>query len=319
MDEAVRPHWIAVDWGTTHLRAYAMDGQGGVLARGHGLGMGALSAGDAGASRQASFEAALLGAVEPWLSDRPVTLLMCGMVGSRQGWCEAGYLPVPQSLFNLGEALAEVPAKDQRLTPFIVPGISQTDPYDVMRGEETQLAGYVSQASGANSTVSGRVCLPGTHAKWARVESGAVIHFSTAMTGELFDLITEHSILAHSVSDDALDSEAFRDSVLAAYHDPACLTEALFSVRAEGLLAGEDGVRARGRVSGLLVGAELAGAKLEPGEPVTLIGAPKLCVAYSEALAALGLDAALLDGEAMVLRGLSDIHAQLVERRAISA
>ena len=144
-------------------------------------------------------------------------------------------------------------------------------------------------------------------------------HFSTAMTGELFDLITQRSILAHSVSEDALDAEAFRDAVLTAYHDPACLTEALFSVRAEGLLAGEDGARARGRVSGLLVGAELAGAKLEPGEPVTLIGAPGLCQAYGMALAALGLDAAVLDGEAMVLRGLSDVHAQLSGQRAVSA
>jgi len=319
MNEAVSPHWIAVDWGTTHMRAYAIDHDGGVIARGRGQGMGALSTGAVGDARRADFEAALLGVVEPWLSDQPISIVMCGMVGSRQGWHEAGYLPVPQSLFALADALVQVPAIDKRLTPFIVPGISQTDPYDVMRGEETQLAGYVSQASGANSTVSGRVCLPGTHAKWARVEGGAVTHFSTAMTGELFGLITEHSILAHSVSDDALDSEAFRDSVLAAYHDPACLTEALFSVRAEGLLAGEDGVRARGRVSGLLVGAELAGAKLEPGEPVTLIGAPKLCVAYSEALAALGLDAAVLDGEAMVLRGLSDINAQLAQRHVVSA
>lgn len=319
MDDAVRPHWIAVDWGTTNLRTYAIDDAGGVIARGRGQGMGALSTGATGDARRADFEATLLGAVESWLSDQPISIVMCGMVGSRQGWHEAGYLPVPQSLFGLADALVRVPAHDKRLMPFIVPGISQTDPYDVMRGEETQLAGYVSQASGANSTVSGRVCLPGTHAKWARVEGGAITHFSTAMTGELFDLITEHSILAHSVSDDALDSEAFRDSVLAAYHDPACFTEALFSVRAEGLLAGEDGVRARGRVSGLLVGAELAGAKLEPGEPVTLIGAPKLCVAYSEALAALGLDAAVLDGEAMVLRGLADIHAQLVQSRAVSA
>jgi 2-dehydro-3-deoxygalactonokinase len=315
MQAVPAPEWIAVDWGTTHLRAYAMDAAGQVIARGHGLGMGALAAGE----DRGDFEAALLGVIESWLGQAPISIVMCGMVGSRQGWHEAGYLPVPQALSGLADALAPVPTTDTRLMPFIVPGISQTDPYDVMRGEETQLAGYVGQAPGANNAVSGRVCLPGTHAKWARLEGGAVTHFSTAMTGELFDLLTEHSILAHSVSDDALDAEAFRDSVLAAYHDPACLTEALFSVRAEGLLAGEDGVRARGRVSGLLVGAELAGAKLEPGEPVTLIGAPKLCVAYTEALAALGLDAGVLDGEAMVLRGLADIHGQLVERRAVPA
>lgn len=319
MSEALQPDWIAVDWGTTHMRAYAVDASGAVIGRAGGLGMGALAAGQKGGD----FEASLLEAITPWLTSAggpyPMSVLMCGMVGSRQGWHEAGYLPVPQALSQLGGMLAQVPVRDARLAAFIVPGISQTDPYDVMRGEETQLAGYAAQLASAGDDSSGRVCLPGTHAKWARVQGGMIAHFSTAMTGELFDLITEHSILAHSVAEDAMDAEAFSDAVRTAFHDPACLTEALFSVRAEGLLTGQDGARARGRISGLLIGAELAGAKLLPGEPITLIGAPELCRAYTDALAAVGFSAQVLDGEAMVLRGLSDVYAQLVRRDAVVA
>ncbi len=319
MSEALNPSWIAVDWGTTHMRAYAMDVSGAVMGRAGGPGMSALAAGQMGSD----FEASLLEAVAVWLdtarASDPMVVVMCGMVGSRQGWHEAGYLPVPQTLSGLGEALAQVPVRDARLAAFIVPGISQIDPYDVMRGEETQLAGYAAQMGSAGSTPGGRVCLPGTHAKWARVQAGAITHFSTAMTGELFDLLTEHSILAHSVADEVMDAEAFSDSVRAAFHDPACLTEALFSVRAEGLLTGQDGARARGRISGLLIGAELAGAKLTTGEEITLIGTPELCRAYSDALAAVGFSAQALDGEAMVLRGLSEVYAQLVRRNMVVA
>ena len=311
----IRPHWIAVDWGTTHMRAYAMGHDGAVLARAQGPGMATLAT----SGTMGAFEAAFLGAVGQWLGTEPVGIVMCGMVGSRQGWCEAGYLPVPHTLSGLGEAAVSVPAQDGRLAAFIVPGFSQDNPFDVMRGEESQLAGFAADCAQRGVAATGRLCLPGTHAKWVRLEAGRVTHFSTAMTGELFSLITEHSILRHSVAGEGQDDEAFRDSITAAYHDPACLTEALFSVRAEGLLAGENAARARGRISGLLIGAELAGAKLEPGEPVTLIGAPKLCQTYGAALAVLGLDAQVLDGEAMVLKGLGALYRTLKDKGAIAA
>jgi 2-dehydro-3-deoxygalactonokinase len=239
------------------------------------------------------------------------------MVGSRQGWCEAGYLAVPQSLSDLAAQLVGVPACSKDLRAYILPGLKQTNPYDVMRGEETQLAGYLGTLSRDSTPLAAeRICLPGTHAKWVRVDGGVVTHFSTALTGELFDLLSSHSILAHSLAGEGFDDEAFSDSVQTAYNDPACVTEALFSIRAEGLLTGEDGARARGRLSGLLIGAEFAGAHLAAGEAVTLIGAKGLNATYAKALAVLGHDANSQDGEAMVLQGLSVVHEQLKERHA---
>lgn len=304
----VKPNWIAVDWGTTNMRAYAVGEFGEVLARASGPGMGVLAASGG------DFKTALLAVVGDWLGQSVMPVVACGMVGSRQGWHEAGYINVPQDLRALGNGLSAVPMRDTRLAVWIVPGISQCDPFDVMRGEETQLAGYVARQRDAGNTLDGLVCLPGTHAKWARLDAGALVHFSTAMTGEVFDLLTEHSILAHSVSGDMMDAEAFGDAVQASYHDPARLTQALFSVRAEGLLAGENGARARARVSGLLIGAELAGVRLAAGQTVSLIGAPKLCQAYGDALDALGHTANVFDGEAMVLRGLSAVYAQIASQ-----
>lgn len=316
MSEVLHPRWIAVDWGTTHMRAYAM-GAGGksiddaVLASTTGPGMRELAASGR------DFETTLLDAMGGWIFGPDVPVLLCGMVGSRQGWQEAGYLSVPQLLGDLSTHLVPVPTHHQGLSAFILPGLKQTDPYDVMRGEETQLAGYLGTDShGSTPHLAERICLPGTHAKWVQVNGGVVTHFSTALTGELFDMLSRHSILAHSLAGEGLDDEAFADSVQTAYRDPACLTEALFSIRAEGLLTGEDGARARGRLSGLLIGAEFAGAHLEAGEAVTLIGARALNATYARALSVLGHDANSCDGETMVLNGLSVVHGQFKERHA---
>lgn len=308
MNDVVRPHWIAVDWGTTHLRAYAIAADGAVLARADGPGTGSLAA------TGGDFEAVLLTACEGWLGQGVTLAVMCGMVGSRQGWAEAGYRSVPASLDTLGDQLTQVPVRDDRLSAFIVPGLSQNDPFDVMRGEETQLAGWVNaHAQPADSAM--RICLPGTHSKWVQLDGRQVRHFSTAMTGELFDLLGHRSILAHSLTGEGFDAEAFGDAVRTAHERPACLTEALFSVRAEGLLIGPDPARARARLSGLLIGAELAGARLEAGERVVLIGATRLCARYAQALSVLGHDAVIADGEAMVLAGLTAIHGQLTRHQ----
>lgn len=322
------PHlqWIAVDWGTTHMRAYAMgsrdkgnrdtsnrdSGSDSILlasATGPGMREVALAGGD--------FETSLLSAIDGWTISPHIPVLLCGMVGSRQGWCEAGYLPIPQSLDDLATHLVPVPTRHQGLSAFILPGLKRTNPYDVMRGEETQLAGYLGTVPRHQAPPKAeRICLPGTHAKWVRIDGGIVTHFSTALTGELFDMLSRHSILAHSLVGEGFDDEAFSDSVQTAYRDPACVTEALFSIRAEGLLTVEDGARARGRLSGLLIGAEFAGAHLEAGEAVTLIGAKALNATYARALSVLGHDANSQDGEAMVLKGLSVVQGQFKERHA---
>ena len=329
MTMSARPAWIAVDWGTTHMRAYAMADNGEVLDRAHGPGMAALTTDPAardanGLGAATGFEMALLAAIGPWLGagvagGREPFIIMCGMAGSRQGWQEAGYRQVPQDLSTLAEGLVAAKAHRRALHAFIVPGLSQLDPYDVMRGEETQLAGYLAmrrdgESAKVTSSLTQRVCLPGTHSKWAVIEHGRVTGFTTFLTGELFDILSTKSILTHSLCDDPMDRVAFRQAVRDTVSGKLSLSHALFSIRAEGLLAGENGSRAKGRLSGLLIGAELTEVDLAPGECVALIGAPGLCDLYAEALGAIGCQGDSHDGEAMVLRGLGAVHDDVRRR-----
>ncbi len=292
--------WIAVDWGTTNLRAWAIGAGGAVLARATGgPGMGALS--------PDGFEPALIGLVGGWLPDwGTVEVLACGMVGSRQGWIEAPYRAVPcQPLATTG--LVSPAVRDGRLRVRIIPGLSQARPADVMRGEEVQIKGFLT----CQPDFDGVLCLPGTHSKWVRVSAGEVVSFQTFMTGELFALLGERSVLRHGMADGGRDDSAFAEGVGQALSRPERIAAQLFAIRAEGLLTGLSPAAARSRLSGLLIGAELAGARpYWLGQEVALIGAPGVSEAYRDALALQGVTARTEDAGDMVLAGLIAAQAE---------
>lgn len=291
--------WIAADWGTSRLRVWAMAADGRVLDEARSdRGMGGLERGDYGP--------ALIDLVGPWLGQEaaPVQVLICGMAGARSGWAEAGYRGVPCTPLDPAGATRPEGA-DPRLSVLILPGLSQAAPPDVMRGEETQLAGLIA----AWPRWEGAVCMPGTHSKWARIERGRVTAFRTFMTGELYDLLARRSVLRLSVQDADSDPAAFDDAAASG----AGLPE-LFTVRAAGLLGEVPAAVAAGRLSGLLIGAEIAAARsFRGGAPLALVGAPALTALYARALAARGEGAAdlVLDGGGMVLAGLSAARAAL--------
>lgn len=294
----VEPAWIAVDWGTSNLRAWAMAEDGRVLAEAQSEdGMGKL--------RREGFEPALLQLIGPWLACKP-PVVACGMVGSRQGWCEAPYRTVPcPPLDRSGQVAA--PVTDPRLKVMIAPGLKQTSPADVMRGEETQIAGAMRLMPGYD----GVFCLPGTHSKWAHVSAGEVVSFQTFMTGEMFALLSEASVLRHGMQGEGWDDAAFDAGVSDALSRPERLGARLFSLRAEGLIAGLTPQAARARLSGLLIGTELAAAKpYWLGQRVTLIGAEKLSAAYARALAAQGVEAQRLNATNCTLAGLASLSPQ---------
>jgi 2-dehydro-3-deoxygalactonokinase len=291
--DMTKPDWIAVDWGTTRLRAYAMSAAGDVLDR---------TASDEGMGRlkPVEFEAALLRCVGHWLGDRPTSVVACGMVGARQGWREAPYAAVPTAPLPGGFTMA--PTGDPRLRVQIVGGLSQARPADVMRGEETQIAGAIAAQPGFD----GVICLPGTHTKWAHVTGGEVVSFLTVMSGEIFDLLSHQSVLRHSLTAEGWDETAFAAEVAETLSRPERLTARLFSIRASGLLHGTGAAEARATLSGLLIGAELAAARpYWLGRDVALIGAPALAATYGRALALQGVAARILDAEAMTLSGLA--------------
>lgn len=289
--------WIAVDWGTSKMRACAMDGASPVAETASDRGMGSL--------KPEEFEPALLELVSPWLSDGTTQVVACGMVGAKQGWIEAPYIQVPAQ--PLADTQIKAPANDPRISVHILPGMSQNSPADVMRGEETQIAGFMALAQ----EFDGVICLPGTHTKWVEVSAGEVVSFRTFMSGEIFALLADASVLKHSIGD-GWDDQAFLDALGDAMSRPEALASRLFSLRAESLLDDLQPNVARARLSGLLIGAELAAARpYWLGQQIALIGDPKLSAIYATALESQGAPAAQADATRATLAGLTKAYQAL--------
>ena len=296
------PDWIAVDWGTTRLRAWAMDAGDQVLAH-------AASEAGMAATAPEGFEPALLALIEPWLGAGRTRVIACGMVGARQGWVDAGYRAVPAQ--PLAPPLAVAPVRDGRLDVRIVPGLSQQKPADVMRGEETQIAGLLSLRPGFD----GVVCLPGTHTKWAEISAGEVVSFRSFMTGEMFAALATATVLRQSVAAEGWDEAAFTEAVSAAISRPERLAGELFSIRAGALLQGLGPEAARARLSGLLIGAELAAAR--PwwlGRRIALVGDGGAGARYEAALADQGAPVERIGAGEVTLAGLG--RARVLEADA---
>lgn len=299
------PALLACDWGTTNLRAWTLDGQGAVLAaREFPLGVSRLSRGEAAV--------AFDDRVRPALDAEDVPAMLCGMVGSGLGWTTVPYRDCPTTLPDLAQAITEAPgAPDVRIVPGVrCAGFSGCG--DVMRGEETQLFGWLAQCA---EYARGRhlVCHPGTHTKWMVVDDGRLTAFATAMTGELFALLTTHGVLATNSTPD--ESEAF-DEGLSASGDGAALAARLFSARAR-VVGGEAAPETSASfLSGLLIGADVAATPRLLGDaPVTdvvLLGDPQLCTLYARALDARGVRTRAFDGEAAAVAGLWALHTTRV-------
>ena len=287
--------WIAVDWGTSALRATRMNGARAQEARTSDAGMGGLT--------PDAFEPTLLALVEDWL-DGPTDVLACGMAGARQGWHEAPYRPVPCP--PVAGDTAEIPTADPRLRVRIVPGLSQTTPHpDVMRGEETQIAGVLR----LRKDFDGCACLPGTHTKWVHLSAGEVISFRTVLTGELFSLLSRESVLRHSLAGDGWDDDAFGSAFSDALSRPEVLPARLFTLRAADLLSDQPSATARATLSGLLIGAEMAATK--PwwlGREVTVCGSDRTAPIYARALESQGIRIHTVPAEAATLAGLAALR-----------
>lgn len=285
--------WIAVGWGTSTLRAWPMRGAEPMTAR----------VSDRGVDRLGpdGFEPALLELVGGDLpAGRATPVIVCGMAGARQSWAEAPCAAAPCAPPGLDRAARPV-VRDTRLDIRILPGVSQSDPPDVMRGEETRIAGFMA----ANPRFDGVICLPGTHSKWVQVSAGEIVSFRSFMTGELFALLSRQSVLRHALSEDGWQADAFAEALADAMTSPQQVSARLFGLHAASLLAGLPPAAVRARLSGLLIGLELAGARgYWLGQNVALVGTGPQADVYSEALAAQGVAAMRADAHEMALAGL---------------
>ena len=291
---------IAADWGTSNLRIWGIDDRGNVINTiNNGKGMASLI--------PSEFEPYLISLIESWLpkeGNAKCPIIICGMAGAKTGWKEAAYLKAPCPPINK-EKIIQVETDDQRISVSIVPGIMQTSPPDVMRGEETQIAGYLSK----NPDFDGIICLPGTHTKWVHISAGEIVSFKTFMTGEIFLSLSERSILKYSVQSNDFDPTSFLEAFEDTYSNPALLSSKLFGIRAADLLENTSTKFLKSKLSGYLIGSELAGAKSYwLGQNIVMIGNDDLCILYEKALKKLGLNATIENTQNVTLNGLKQAY-----------
>jgi 2-dehydro-3-deoxygalactonokinase len=288
--------FIAVDWGTTNRRAYRIGADGSLLDEMEDD-KGILAVAPGG------FPTAVA-EIRARLGERP--LLLAGMIGSNRGWIEAAYVPTPAGAEEIAGNLTWAREHDAA----IVPGVSHSPgaEADVMRGEEVQIVGAV--AAGLIPT-DGLICHPGTHNKWVRLEGGRIAAFQTVMTGELFNLLREHSILADLLAAPARPDAAFEAGVRHGLEKDDLMAE-LFSVRARVLLGKAEREHAACYISGLLIGGDLriglAGAN---DREVVAMGRPELTELFAAALRIAGRGVREVDGEQAFLAGVGAIAERI--------
>jgi 2-dehydro-3-deoxygalactonokinase len=282
---------IGLDWGTTSLRAWRLAPDGALLeSRAAPRGILTVPAG--------GFPAVLQETVGDWIAAGEMRILICGMAGSRQGWAEAPYLPLPADPSDLARAL--LPLSFEGAEVLLVPGLSGRDADgipDVIRGEETQIAGLGLRDA--------TICLPGSHSKWVTLREGRVTAFATHMTGEVFAALTGHTILARTTDTTAPPDWAAFDAGAARVAAPGGLLHHLFGARALHLVDGMTSAASASWLSGLLIGHEIAAAA--PQGTVHVVGSGPLVERYARLLG----PRAVRHGEEAGMRGLYRLSQEL--------
>lgn len=282
--------FIAIDWGTTNRRTFLIEAGAVVRSSNDGQGASTLSRDDFPSS---------LAAVRADFGELPV--IMAGMVGANIGWREVPYVAAPAGLEDLVGGIAWIDARTA-----IVPGLSYRDGdrADVMRGEEVQLLGAMAAKIVPADAL---LCQPGTHCKWAVAQAGRITAFVSTMTGELFALLRQHSLLARQLTGQVSDDEAFREGVREGSRRD--LAASLFAVRASGVLGLRNDAAAASFVSGLLIGADVA-ARLDEhgGGDVHILASSSLGTLYARAIGDVGGSATIVDADTGFVAGITRLR-----------
>lgn len=294
---------VLADWGTSSLRLWCVDGQGRVL---HHV------QSDCGMNTLApdAFEPTLEHALADFNLAGDVPVLICGMAGAKQGWQETGYLEVPTRLDQLHMHAIKVQSASRDVR--ILPGLSQVsnEEPDIIRGEETLLAGAL--AAGANHM---HFCLPGTHSKWVVMENAEVKSFKTFMTGELFDVLSKYSTLSPFLTakkDMKLNENEFKSAIIDISGKPEALLTRIFSIRSGAILSDnfEKSVYSA-RLSGFLIGAELAAMKPSLKGSTALVASGNLGESYAFAMKTLDIEFEYIESRNVALGGLTHCADQI--------
>lgn len=309
MDLQARAACLLADWGSTHLRLWLVDEALSVLHRESGpQGQTSLTPDD--------YAPILMDCLDRHGLPHDLPIAICGMAGAVAGWREAAYVDCPARLASLPDHAIRVSAALPRCV--ILPGVAMRDDDhpDAMRGEETQCLG--AHVSGAGD---GWICLPGTHSKWVRIKGGVIERFTTYMTGDLFAALGRHGALAGLMGERGDGSDPvtahlpdFDEMVATALADEGGSWDRLFALRAAVVTNRRDGVSTAARLSGLLIGAEIAHVLAQIEGTVTIIGDPVLAGLYARGLAAAGTAHTMMDVETVTIAGLGTAARRLAEQ-----
>ena len=284
--------WVALDWGTSNFRAYLMDNNNVIDQVSTQEGMKFID--------QNEFEKILIKNIDAWNNKFDIKVIIAsGMVGAKQGWIEVPYINSPCDIRNLNFKSLKI-LDDVKI--HILSGVSQFNPSDVMRGEETQIAGFLLN----NIDFNGSICLPGTHSKWVNLNSYNIQEFTTFLTGELYEIVKKYSILNHSLNTAELDDEIVKSAAKLIIENPSFISNKLFEIRAENLLKNSSQISNNSKLVGYLLGIELSGSRnYWEDKDLVIIGSSNLNKYYELILNGRSNSIQLFNSSDMALNGLS--------------
>ena len=307
--------FIAGDWGTTNLRLYLCQYKSSqslnILATQTGPGVSQVSN---------NFEQIFFDLAGDWLEEHgPMPVILSGMVGSNIGWQAAPYIDCPASAEQIVRGRTAFQARDIEFS--IISGLKTLNPLgtpDLMRGEELQLLGWIRTATGPEADMAQLVVLPGTHNKWALVKGGKIETFVTALTGELYALLQNHSVLIGNTESADFSADIFLQGVkVATTLEPGQLLQALFATRSRQVTGELSELYASSYLSGLLIGSDVVGSlalmekRMDGISSVDLIGDSALSHCYQLALESVGVKAELRDATQIALSGYQAVYEAL--------
>ncbi len=307
--------FIAGDWGTTNLRLYLCQHKSSqslnILATQTGPGVSQVSN---------NFEQIFFDLAGDWLEEHgPMPVILSGMVGSNIGWQAAPYIDCPASAEQIVRGRTAFQARDIEFS--IISGLKTLNPLgtpDLMRGEELQLLGWMRTATGPEADMAQLVVLPGTHNKWALVKGGKIETFVTALTGELYALLQNHSVLIGNTESADFSADIFLQGVkVATTLEPGQLLQALFATRSRQVTGELSELYASSYLSGLLIGSDVVGSlalmekRMDGISSVDLIGDSALSHCYQLALESVGVKAELRDATQIALSGYQAVYEAL--------
>ena len=284
--------WVALDWGTSNFRAYLMDNNNVIDQVSTQEGMKFIE--------QNEFEKILIKNIDAWNNKFDIKVIIAsGMVGAKQGWIEVPYINSPCDIRNVNFKTFKI-LDDANI--HILSGVSQFNPSDVMRGEETQIAGFLLN----NVDFNGSICLPGTHSKWVNMNSYNIQEFTTFLTGELYEIVKKYSILNHSLNTTELDDEIVKSSAKLIIENPSFISNKLFEIRADNLLKNSNQTSNNSKLVGYLLGIELSGSRTYwEDKDLVIIGSSNLNKYYELILNGRSNSIRLFNSSDMALNGLS--------------